>query len=61
MSRIKINDLKIDFEELQKKDPQILKKIRGGYYRRYPMPPIIVKPTDSKWGTLCDTSNFGCP
>ncbi len=28
--RIKIKDLDVDLDELQKKDPEILKKIRGG-------------------------------
>jgi hypothetical protein len=32
MTRIKIDDLKIDLDELKKKDPQILNKIRGGRY-----------------------------
>ncbi len=27
---IKIKDLDVDLDELQKKDPEILKKIRGG-------------------------------
>jgi hypothetical protein len=30
MARIKIKDLNVSLEELKKKDPQILKKIRGG-------------------------------
>ena len=30
MGRIKIEDLNIDLEEFKKKDPEILKKIRGG-------------------------------
>jgi hypothetical protein len=59
MSRVKIKDLNIDLEELQKKDPKILQKIRGGFYRK-PVPPIILRPTDSRWGTLCDTTDFGC-
>ena len=57
MSRIKIEDLSVDLTELQKKDPKILNKIRGGWKR--PLP-IISKPTDSKFA-LCDTCNFGCP
>ena len=32
MARIKIKDLNVSLEELRKKDPQILKKIRGGMY-----------------------------
>ena len=32
MGRIKIKDLDVDLEELKKKDPEILRKIRGGYY-----------------------------
>ncbi len=69
MSRIKIQDLSVDLEELKKKDPEILNKIRGGAIGSR----IIFKvPTgestsffcvpDSKTGTtLCDTCNFGCP
>ncbi len=34
MSRIKIDDLTIDLEDLKKKDPQILQKIRGGKTRQ---------------------------
>ena len=30
MGRIKIKDLNVNLEELKKKDPEILKKIRGG-------------------------------
>ena len=30
MARIKIKDLNVSLEELKKRDPQILKKIRGG-------------------------------
>ena len=49
MSRIKIDDLKIDFEELKKKDPQILEKIKGGYYRKRPPGPIVIQgPFDTK-------------
>jgi hypothetical protein len=32
MGRIKIKDLNVNLEELKKKDPEILKKIRGGAY-----------------------------
>ena len=61
MPRIKIDDLKLDLEEIKKKDPKILNKIRGGYRRWKPGPIVIGKPSDSGWGTLCDTSDFGCP
>ena len=37
MSRIKIDDLTIDLEELTKKDPKILNKIRGGYCNKVVM------------------------
>ena len=30
-ARIEIRDLNVDLDELQKKDPEILKKIRGGF------------------------------
>ncbi len=36
MGRIKIKDLEIDLDELRKKDPQILRKIRGGAMRTPP-------------------------
>ena len=61
MPRVKINDLSVDLEELRKKDPEILKKIRGGILARTPTLFTIYRPQDSKWGTLCDTCNFGCP
>jgi hypothetical protein len=32
MARIKIKDLNVNLEELKKKDPEILKKIRGGSF-----------------------------
>ena len=74
MPRIKIKDLSVDLEELQKKDPEILSKIRGGAISGsrliFKVPsgestafmcmPYPPRP-DSKTGTtLCDTTNFGC-
>ena len=70
MPRIKIKDLSVDLEELKKKDPEILSKIRGGVFGGSRMKARL--PTgestfyfcmpDSKTGnTLCDTTNFGCP
>jgi hypothetical protein len=66
MSRIKIKDLSVDLEELKKKDPEILSKIRGGAVSRLivkmPIPEsnyFSCKP-DSRFA-LCDTCNFGCP
>jgi hypothetical protein len=39
MSNIKIKDLNINLEELQKKDSRILEKIRGGMVKKYVMLP----------------------
>jgi|PlaIllAssembly_1097288.scaffolds.fasta_scaffold615339_2 hypothetical protein len=73
MARIKIKDLSVDLQELQKKDPEILSKIRGGaisgsrLIARVPIGEstvfmcLPVPRPDSKTGTtLCDTTNFGC-
>ncbi len=68
MSRIKIDDLTVNLEELKKKDPEILKKIRGGSTRSSQIIKMPIPQTsfywcrpDSKTGTtLCDTTSFGC-
>ncbi len=39
MARIKIKDLNVDLKKLSKKDPTILKKIRGGFMV---MPPVML-------------------
>ena len=72
MSRIKINDLTVNLEELKKKDPEILSKIRGGAFGAFGASRTIIKMPfpesnyywcrpDSKTGTtLCDTTSYGC-
>jgi hypothetical protein len=50
MSRVKIKDLDIDLEELRRKDPQILNKIRGGYYKRAVMLPRGGRGGSGGWG-----------
>ncbi len=37
--RIKIKDLNVNLDEIQKKDPEILKKVRGGWVGTVPSPP----------------------
>jgi hypothetical protein len=64
---VKIADLNVNIGELQKKDPEILKKIHGGLSN----PIVIVKPTTGTQGcgsqaTYCtppwrETRTYVCP